>query len=239
MPKKVLAGYVKSKKRLISPLNALGIVKTYSFVDDLLPELLWLGLIHDYGGYLAGRDVLECVTTLELSWPKPDQPRNFALQSSYAALGDEQKDGLLNAWRGRAVLRLVQDAVAPLTLLYDDFALRFVGPPSVRISDIDLVNRLERVVSQVSDRNSTPGVMLHGALFLNNLLADRIRLSKDISLPDFEAVIHAPDSEEGRRAASFLRATAMAQTGFMEMDGDWAEKFWARSYALIPCRAML
>jgi hypothetical protein len=63
--RKALPGYVQSKKKLVSPINALGNIKSYSYVDDLLPELIWLGLIHAQHGYLLGRDVLECVTSLE------------------------------------------------------------------------------------------------------------------------------------------------------------------------------
>ena len=84
MPKEVLPGYVQRKKKLISPLNALGNIKSYGFIDDLLPELIWLGLIHDHDSYVVGRNVLECVTSLEKTWPKPDLPLNFALQSSYS-----------------------------------------------------------------------------------------------------------------------------------------------------------
>lgn len=237
MPKKVLPGYVQRKKKLVSPLNALDNIKSIGFVDDLLPELLWLGLIHDQYGYVVGRDALECVTTLEKSWPKLENPLNFALQSSYKELTDDQKSALLSTWIEKGLLEKIQYATAPLVLLYDDFALRFVGPPRSVVSEEALIKRLERVVSSASDRYSTPGVMLYGALFLNNLMAGRMHISQEIDLPDFDAVIYSINSTEGKRAASFLRASAMAQISFSSPRGDWADRFWARSYELIPCSA--
>lgn len=237
MSKKVLPGYVQRKKKLISPLNALGNIKSISFIDDLLPELMWLALIHDRDNYVVGRDTLECVTQLEKTWPKLEKPLNYALQSSYESFTEDQKSTLLEAWREKGLLDKIQHALAPLVLLYDDFALRFVGPPSTAISEEALIRRIELVVSKASDRYSTPGVMLYGALFMNNLMAGRIHISQHIDLPDFDSVVHAIDSAEGKRAASFLRASAMAQMSFSSPPGDWADKFWARSYALIPCRA--
>ena len=237
MPKKVLSGYVQRKKKLISPLNSLDNIKSIGFVDDLLPELLWLGLIHDHYNYVIGRDALECVTALEKIWPKLEKPLNFALQSSYKGFTDDQKSTLLAAWREKGLLEKIQYALAPLVILYDDFALRFVGPPDSAVPEEVLINRLEKVVSNASDRYSTPGVMLYGALFLNNLMAGRIIISQEIDLPDFDAVIHDLDSAEGKRAASFLRASAMAQRSFASPLGDWADRFWARSYELIPCSA--
>lgn len=235
MPKRILPGYVQRKKKLISPLNALDNIKNIGFVDDLLPELLWLGLIHDHYNYLVGRDTLECVTSLEKTWPKLEKPPNFALQSSYKDLTDEQRSSLLKAWREKGLLEKIQYSLAPLVLLYDEFALRFVGPPGTVIPKGALIDRLEKAISKASDRYSTPGVMLYGALFLNNLMAGRIRISQEIDLPDFDSVIHAPESAEGKRAASFLRASAMAQMSFASPPSDWADKFWARSYELIPC----
>jgi len=237
MPKKVLPGYVQRKKKLISPLNALDNIKSIGFVDDLLPELLWLGLINDHYGYIVGRDVLECMTTLEKSWTKLEKPLNFSLQSSYKELSDDQKSSILAAWAEKELLEKVQYAIAPLVLLYDDFALRFVGPPCSVVPEASLINRLERVVSSASDRYSTPGVMLYGALFMNNIMAGRMHISQEIDLPDFDAVIRDIDSAEGKRAASFLRASAMAQMSFASPPGDWADRFWARSYELIPCSA--
>jgi hypothetical protein len=236
MPKNILQGYVQRKKKLISPINSLNNIKSYGYVNDLLPELLWLGLINNYSGYLIGRDVLECVTTLEKEWPKPEAPMNFALQSSYKNLSETQKEELLNSWQKKNLLHKIRNALAPLVLFYDRFSLRFIGPPDSIISQDALIKRLETVISLTSNKYDTPGVMLHGALFLNNLMADRIRISSEIDLPDFEAVIHAIDSPEGKRAAGFLRASAMAQIGFISLPSDWAEYFWSTSYSLVPCR---
>jgi hypothetical protein len=98
-----------------------------------------------------------------------------------------------------------------------------------------LIERLERVVQAVSDKYQVPGVMLHGALLMHNLIAGRVHISSHIQLPDFNSVLNRLDSEEGRRAASFIRASTMAQVGFTEPPKHWAQNFWKTSYELVSC----
>lgn len=231
--RKPLAGYVKRGKKLISPLNAIQNMKSYSYVNDLLPELLWLGLVNDYSGYLRGREVLECVVNVGKEWDLPI--KNYALQSAYISLSEEQKLLILEAWEAAGLLDCIRSAISPLILLYDTSALRFIGPPSQATPMDSLVKRLERVVGSVADKYQTPGIMLHGALLMNNLIAGRVHFSSHIELPDFNAVVDRPDSEDARRASSFIRATAMAQIGFIDPPKEWAQSFWNSSYDLVTC----
>lgn len=231
--RKPLDGYVKRGKKLISPLNALDNMRSYSYVNDLLPELLWLGLVNDYSGYVRGRDVLECVVKVGKDWDLPI--KNFALQSAYTSLSDEQKSKVLESWEESGLLDSIRSAIAPLVLLYEMCALRFVGPPAQVVSQNLLIERLERVVGSVSDKYETPGIMLHGALLMNNLIAGRVHFSSHIQLPDFNAVVDRPGSEEARRAGSFIRASTMAQIGFVNPPTEWAQYFWAVSYGLTSC----
>jgi hypothetical protein len=231
--RKALAGYVKRGKKLVSPLNALQNMKSYSYVNDLLPELLWLGLINDYSGYLRGRDVLERVVAVGKDWDLPI--KNFALQSAYISLSEQQKQQVLDSWESAGLLDSMRSALCPLILLYDRCAFRFVGPPSQAIPVDKLIERLERVVGNVADKYQTPGVMLHGALLMNNLIAGRVHFSSHIDLPDFNAVVDRPDSEDARRAGSFIRASTMAQIGFLDPPKEWAQYFWNTSYDLVAC----
>lgn len=231
--RKPLAGHVKRGKKFVSPLNALQGMRSYSYVNDLLPELLWLGLINDYSGYLRGRDVLECVVNVGKDWDLPI--KNFALQSAYVSLSEVQKFEIIASWESASLLPSIRSALSPLVLLYDRFALRFVGPPPQVVPTDALVDRLERVLGSAADKYKTPGIMLHGALLMNNLLAGRVHFSSHIELPDFNAVVDRPDSEDARRAASFIRASAMAQIGFVDPPSEWAQYFWSTSYDLVDC----
>ncbi|MFL6714141.1 MAG: hypothetical protein ACJ8LN_14640, partial [Sulfurifustis sp.] len=49
------------------------------------------------------------------------------------------------------------------------------------------------------------------------------------------AVIEKPGSDEARRAASFMRASAGAEWGALQIEDEWAKYFWNRGAELSPC----
>lgn len=58
---KVLDGHKKVGSTFIAPLNNLPKMKSTSFVDQILPELIWIGLINDNIGYIRGARLIERV----------------------------------------------------------------------------------------------------------------------------------------------------------------------------------
>ncbi|NGP52513.1 hypothetical protein [Thioalkalivibrio sp. XN8] len=231
-----LEGYKREGKRFIPPMKQLPMMREQSYVNDMLPELIWLGLIHDRSGYRFGSRLLETIVEVSTAWPKSDKPVNYALQAAYANLTDKQKVDLLAALSSAGFIDDIRFALAPLVLLYDNFALSFVGPPSAAIPHEALVQRIAESVKKHLDKYETPGIALHGAMLLTRLVAGTIKFSTQIEVPDFNSVFERPDSDEARRAASFMRANAMAEFGMLELPPTWAKHFWNRGAELTPCQ---
>jgi hypothetical protein len=233
--KRTLEGYKRKGKRFIPPMKQLPGVREQSYVNDMLPELIWLGLIHDRMGCRFGARTLEIVLELTKEWPKPEKPVNYAMQSAYAELSESQKTEIVDAWQSQHLLNDIQHALAPLVLLYDGFSLAFVGPPSTVISEEALIQRIKQCVGKHLDKYETPGIVLHGAMILTRLIAGTIKFAAHIDIPDFNAVIEKPGTDEAKRAASFMRANAMAEIGMLELAKDWPRYFWNRGAELSPC----
>lgn len=234
--KRNLKGYKREGKRFIPPMKQLPMVREQSYVNDMLPELIWLGLIHDRRGYRFGAKVLETIIEVTKAWPKNDKPRNYAVQAAYEVLTPEQKTELLEALTTASVLEDIRYAVAPLVLLYDGFALSFVGPPPTVIPREVLVQRITDCVRKHLDKYETPGIVLNGAMLLTRLVAGTIKIAAHIEIPDLNAVVERPDSDEARKAASFMRANAIGEFGMLELPPTWAKHFWNRGADLAPCQ---
>ena len=213
-------------------------VREYSYVDDMLPELIWLGLIHEAAGYKFGARLLELVVEATSHRDDPQRAYNYALQVSYAALSEETRSAILQRWEQEDMLDTIRDALAPLVLLYDGCALAFVGPPSNVYSNTSLVARIKDCVGNHLDKYETPGVALHGAMLLTRLIAGSIEFAEHIDLPDLNAVFEKPGSDAARRAASFMRANAGAEWGVLEVPNQWAKHFWNRNAELSPCEPL-
>jgi hypothetical protein len=235
MRKKNLKGYTRKGKRFIPPMKQLRGVREQSYVNDLLPELIWLGLIHDRKGYSFGARVLETVVEVTKKWPDTERPVNFAMQSAYAQLTLDQKSEIMNVWSHPLLLTEIQIALAPLVLLYDGFSMSFVGPPPIVISKEALLDRIKQTVGNHLDKFATPGIVLNGSMMLTRLMAGTIHFASHIEIPDFNAVIEKPDSDEAKRAASFMRANALAELGMLELSTDWPRYFWNRGGELSSC----
>ncbi len=246
--KKILQGYKKTGSKFVSPMNSLPNMKSMSYVDFILPELIWIGLINDNLGYIKGARLLEIVfiTINEIIGNEVTEEKihntdngtyeNFAYISSFKKLDTDQKKQLQSSFAEKDVLKQLQNYLAPLVLLYDDFPMNFIGSPNEIIEEEDLIERISISVGKHRDKYDTPGIILHGSALLSSLVTQKICLPRDMDLPDFNAVVFAPDSDEAKRAAGFMRANVLGEFGMLEIKDQWAKYFWKRSYDLRPCK---
>jgi hypothetical protein len=201
----------------------------------MLPELIWIGLLNERAGYVRGARIIERVFLAVNNLKRKGQEGNFALMSCFNSLTSEQKIELVAMLRSDDVLGVIQNSIAPLVLLYNECPLLFLGPPPNTYTENDLISTIKRCVGKTIDRYETPAIVLYGAMLLYRLVSKTIRFSQELDLPDFNAVINSPDSEEARRAAGFMRANALAEFGMLKLDNSWAKHFWDRNFELSPC----
>jgi len=233
--KRILEGHRRVGKRFIPPMKQLPMMNSTSYVDDMLPELIWIGLLNERVGYIRGARIIERVFLAVNNLKQEDQKGNFALISCFNSLTSEQKNELVAALRNDDVLEEIQNSIAPLVLLYNNCPLSFLGPPPNIYSENDLVSFIKRCVGKTIDRYKTPAIVLYGAMLLYRLVSKTIFFSSELDLPDFNAVINSPDSEEAKRAAGFMRANGLAEFGMLKLDNSWAKHFWDRNFELSPC----
>lgn len=230
-----LRGYARVGKRFIHPLKAHTNMSPVSYVDEILPELFWLGLIHDMHGFHFAADAVKTLSNLTKDWPTKASHSNFALQSTYRDITDDQKTQLVKAWEDLRYLKGIANALAPLILLYDHCPLSFVGPPSELISQDAMILRLKECVENHIDRYSNKAVILIGYMMLSRIEAETIKFVKGVEIPDFNAIYSQPDSESAKKAAGFIRAGAYGEFGMVDRTSNWPEFFWNRGAELTEC----
>ena len=173
------------------------------------------GVIHGRAGYHFGARTLEIVVETTTGMPVRERSFNYALQIAYADLSNDVKSTIVRHWDQEGMLETIRDAIAPLVLLYDGSSLAFVGPPLTVQSEEALINSISNSVANHLDKTKTPGVILHGVLLLTPLMAGTRKFMRHIEIPDLNAVIEEPDSDEARKAAAFMRALGGAEWGML------------------------
>jgi hypothetical protein len=233
--KKLLSGHKRIGKKFIPPMKQVPGLREMSYIDDLLPELIWLGLINDRIGFVPGARLFEQIVAAALQASKGRPPTNYALISSYRSFNKVEQQVFLHSLSTMSALDQLKEYLAPLVLLYDECPIRFIGPPETVTTENTLLAALRSSVERHIDKYETPGIVLNGMMLVSRLLTKTIHFSSEIVMPDFNAVVDSPGSEEAKRASGFMRANAMAELGMLNIGNDWARFFWNRSYALTPC----
>ncbi len=235
--KTVLEGHKKIGTRFIPPMKQLPNMQSTSYVNQMLPELVWIGLINDNIGYVKGARLIEKVFTAVDGIGVRNAKPNFAYASSYGTLQDGERLALVDNLAQSGIIDDLKTYLAPLVLLYyDEFPMRFIGPPSTVISNEQLIDKITSCVEKHVDKYQTPGIVLHGSVLLSRLVTKTISLPASMEFPDLNAVIDAPGSDEAKRAAGFLRSNALGEFGMLEISDRWARYFWNRGYDLSPCK---
>ncbi|MEW6181495.1 MAG: hypothetical protein AB1522_16435 [Chloroflexota bacterium] len=233
--RQILAGHKRIGKRFVPPMMQIPMRVDTSYANDMLPELIWIGLINERVGYVRGAKIIEKVFLAVDALKEKAQEGNYALMSSFNKLTNDQKTAITETLRKEGVLDIIQNSIAPLVLLYDDCPLTFLGPPTNTYSQEDLTSIIKLCVGKTIDRYDTPGIVLYGAMLLARLVTKTIKFPADMDLPDFNSVIDSPGSEEAKRAAGFMRANGLAEFGMMKVGNAWAKHFWDKSFELSPC----
>lgn len=233
--KRLLEGHKRIGKRFIPPMKQVPMTMDTSYVNDMLPELIWIGLLNERVGYIQGARIIEKVFLETDKVREKGQESNYAVMSSFNRLTSSQKIQIVASLKNDDVLEIIQNSIAPLVLLYNDCPLSFMGPPTKRYSEEDLISLIKLCVGKTIDRYETPAIVLYGAMLLARLVTKTISFPSDMNLPDFNAVISSPDSDEAKRAAGFMRANGLAEFGMLKHSNSWAKHFWDRNFELTPC----
>jgi hypothetical protein len=229
----ILRGHKRVGKRFIPPMKQLPSLKLTSYVNDILPELIWLGLINDRLGFIRGARFFEKIVTAATNVAGEPPYKNFALVSQLGALNATQKKSFLCELSKTDILEPLRDYVAPMILLYDDCPIEFIGSPNANYRKSDLIKVIRDCVGRHIDKYETPGIVLNGTILLARLVAGTISLQAE--MPNFNAIVDDPASEEAKRAAAFMRANALAEFGMLEIDNGWARNFWNKNFEICEC----
>lgn len=234
-PKQLLEGHKRVGKRFIPPMKQIDKLTEFSYVDDLLPQLIWLGLINDMIGFIKGARLFEKIVLITHEVLAKSANCNLALLDAYRLLDEGQKVAVVNALEHEGVLGKLRNCLAPLIILYENCPINFIGNPEEVLDEKVMVQRMRDCVGNHLDKYKPPGIVLHGNMLLSRLVTKTISFPASMDMPDFNSVIDAPDSQEAKRAAGFMRANAMAEVAMLNIDCSWSEYFWNRGAELSPC----
>lgn len=234
--KKVLEGHKKVGTKFIPPMMQLGLTEI-SYIHQIFPEIIWMALVNEKFGYRAGIRLIEGVAKAANEVKETERHLNFSLSSSFSELNQSAQEKLLKILSNREILPNLQEAIAPLVILYRGFPMSFIGKPNEFLGKNILIDMVKTSIEKYLDKYETPSLIIQSNILYIRGLTGGLHFSPDIDVPDLNVFFTDPDSDEAKRAAGFVRSGAL--TEFMPMGevrpNEWAKLFWNQNYHLDDC----
>jgi hypothetical protein len=208
-----------------------------SYVHQLLPEIIWIGLINDALGYRKGAELVAQLAKTAKQIHDSKISYNFALARSYAILATEEQGRINEALERLGILRQLRELLAPLILLYDGFPLAFLGRNDELPERMWLIERLKQTVEKHMDKYRTPGMAIQATMIYVRGITGGLFFAKEMSVPNLDAILADPESEDAKHAAGFVRSSAMMEVMPPAVDGEseWARSFWNQGLRIDKC----
>lgn len=238
--KRVLSDHQKVGKRFIPPfLQKISNLKEVMWLDYILPELLWLGLLNEFYDHRTG-------AALALSLAKAavtvnDQPNKiwFASTSSYSTLKKNKKNKIITFLKSSNELELLQKALFPLGAFYPKCPLNFLfGDRLLRTKKPnEILKKFKFLLSRMFDRTAIHSTRMQANAVYIAFVTEMLIVDSKTSLANFPAIADYPETEESIRIAASVRATT---TGFFGLEQNkkyspWSTYFWNRGLELESC----
>jgi hypothetical protein len=231
----VLGDHKRIKSKLVTPFNdAFGPMHEVSWINMMIPELLWIALVQDAWGARRGVEIITAFTR-DVRASEASRDRTiWAAAGKFAAL----PDGVLaSIVRGRPYRDDLCAALGPLHAHYPDHPMSGLvvadGTPSSRN-----LGGLKALVGELFDRASKSATLTQATAMWLAFDADRLKVATGLALSDFPRIEDYPDTEQSQRIAASIRATLNQMFGDVDLMASgscWPVAFWNRGLELEPC----
>lgn len=238
MKKRILTDHKKIGKILKPPLTTLNINSDLSWIDSLIPEVIWISLLLDCYGLSVGTEIsIEIVKTVT-KYEQSDF-RILAFLSAYETLPDNTKRSIKDEIKKAGLLEQIQHCYKSFAWFYPMFPLSFLLNKKTlkKDLDVDYLEHFKAVLTELVDKRSQLSTFTIATVVYSQATLGRIVITKDSPLLKFPEIQDYPQTEISRIMASSARALINGVYGMYMEDKNtsWPTNFWNRGIELEKC----
>ncbi len=234
--KLVLGDHKRVKSKLVTPFNdRLGPMREVSWINTMIPELLWIALVQKAWGPHRG---VEIITAFTRDVRASDSTRDrtiWAAAGKFAALREGVLAGIVE---GRPYRDDLCGPLAPLHAHYPDHPMRELVSTVNGPSWPQDLGALKELVGELFNRASTNAVMVQATATWLAFDAERLKVWAGLALADLPRIEDYPKTDQSQRIASSIRATLNQMFGELDLMASgtgWPITFWNRGLELEQC----
>jgi hypothetical protein len=232
----VLGDHKRVKSKLVTPLNdAFGPMREVSWINMMIPELLWIALVQKAWGPRRGVEIVTAFTR-DVRASDPTRDRTiWAAAGKFAALPDGVLAGIVEKRPYRDDLCA---PLAPLHAHYPEHPMRELVSAVTKPPWSQDLGALKELVGELFDRASTSTVLVQATATWLAFDAERLKVSAGLALADFPRIEDYPKTDQSQRIAASIRAALNQMFGELDLMASgtgWPIAFWNRGLELEPC----
>lgn len=236
---KILADHTKRGQTLVPPFtDNFGPIREVSWINTMMPELLWIALIQHQHGHKRGVELITLLArTARLIIPSTNL-QTFAFASSYSVFSNSKGKRLRASLARAGELPLIQKSLAPLIAWYPNCPLSGLFSEPIVTTSLEGLQSIKSALSSLYQRSDRDPMMVQATAIWLMFDADVLKVSKGLALAKFPQIERYPETPLSRKIGSSVRATL---NGFFGSENSyppdcvWPSTFWNRGLAVEPC----
>ena len=217
--------------------HMLGSLQEVSWVNTIIPEVSWIGLIQYQHGHRRGVELVTSMARTARSVRSGAKRQIFAAASSYSEVSGPEWVQLRERMAAVGDLFPIQESLEPLIALYPECPLGpvFAAPPAT--APEHALNRMTSLVSSLFRRADRDPMMVQATLIWLAFDSGVLKVREGLSLAQFPEIERYPDTEISKKVGGAIRSSVNMSFGheLLYEASSWPRYFWNRGLTLTPC----
>ena len=213
----------------------LGNLKETSYIDFVVPEIIWIAILIEKYGIQRGTEIgLEVVKAA--SKVAKNSSFLFSFISSYETLKPSEKQEIVESLTSSNVLGLVQRGLENFISAYPECPLIFLFNEPTQ--DKSHIQEIKNILIALYDKVGIISTFSMGNVIYYMGALGKLNIVEGSSLGQLPKLIEYPRTPLSKLIASSIKATihTLIQKPFYNNLNEWNKYFWNRGHELEPSR---
>jgi len=238
----VLADHHRRNKTLVTPFNQANFtLQEFSWKDDIIPQVLWIALLHEFNGYPRGQDIALVLSSTARLFAKTNPPNAYYAASEYESISTKAWVPVRRKLRESGCLNRIASALSPLESFCPETPFSELLRDGPRMPTAGAEKIIKSLVQRLSlRRDSWELTMVQYTVAKIAFASNRVKVFDHLTLAHPEAVDEYPRTKKSIEIAAYLRAFVpmlfnLPKSNTHVSSETWVRQFWQHCLSSTPC----
>lgn len=234
--KYVLGDHQKQGRKLIPPFLQFQNLKENSYVDNVIPNIIWLAILNRSFGLKDGTEIgLQVVKVI--SNTAKNKVKCFSLLSSLEILSFDEQDQILNQLQKLGILEDLICALECFVNLFPNSPISFINDRKQSVSQKqEWIKELKYILNDLYDKKGETSTFAMGNVLYHMVFLKKLKLEKGSPMAQLPRLIDYPNTHLSQMIASGIRSfifSIMIEPLYFE-ENIWNKSFWDKCFSIEP-----